>query len=73
MAKDIEDMTLKELEEFQAENRKKIKENRERVAERKRRTHRLIVRGAEIERLIPGIEDLTEEQYKELIEALFFK
>jgi hypothetical protein len=43
----------------------------QKTAERKARTHRLCKRGGEIEKLLPGIETLTEEEFKAFANITF--
>jgi hypothetical protein len=43
----------------------------QKAAERKARTHRLCKRGGEIEKLLPGIETLTEEEFKAFANITF--
>ena len=48
----------------QINNRIKIITNRERDAERRERTHRLIEKGAIIESLFPHTADMSGEEFK---------
>jgi hypothetical protein len=43
----------------------------QKAAERKARTHRLCKRGGEIEKNLPGIETLTEEEFKAFANITF--
>ncbi|MCR5778147.1 MAG: DUF3847 domain-containing protein [Lachnospiraceae bacterium] len=43
----------------------------ERQAERRKRNHRLITRGAQFEYMFPESKELTEDQFMELCNALF--
>jgi uncharacterized coiled-coil DUF342 family protein len=43
----------------------------QKAAERKARTHRLCKRGGEIEKLLSGIETLTEEEFKAFANITF--
>jgi hypothetical protein len=43
----------------------------QKAAERKARTHRLCKRGGEIEKLLPGIETLTEDEFKAFANITF--
>lgn len=52
----------------QLENRQKILLNRKADTERKARTHRLIERGAILERVFPEIVFMTGEQVKAFLE-----
>lgn len=50
-----------------AENRANyLKESR-----RKERTHRLVIKGAVIESLAPGLRDFSEKEFYELMEKIF--
>jgi hypothetical protein len=44
---------------------------RQKAAERKARTHRICKRGGEIEKLLPGIETLSEEEFKAFANITF--
>jgi hypothetical protein len=44
---------------------------RQKAAERKARTHRICKRGGEIEKLLPGIETLTEDEFKAFANITF--
>jgi hypothetical protein len=44
---------------------------RQKEAERKARTHRICKRDGEIEKLLPGIETLTEEEFKAFANITF--
>jgi hypothetical protein len=43
----------------------------QKASERKARTHRLCKRGGEIEKLLPGIETLTEDEFKAFANITF--
>lgn len=62
------ELTLKEIEEIQAKHREELKENRERLKARKQRTHRLIVRGIMAESLVMNAEDMTDDEFKAVLE-----
>jgi len=48
-----------------------LREKREAIKERKARTHRLIVRGAMVEAIIPGADSMTDEELQAMLfEAL---
>ncbi len=51
----------------QLNNRIKIITNRERDAERRERTHRLIEKGAIIESLLPHTADMSGEKFKSFL------
>ncbi len=51
----------------QLNNRIKILTNRERDAERRERTHRLIEKGAIIESVFPQTVDMSSENFKEFL------
>lgn len=61
---------INELKALQEKHRKQLKENRDKVLERKRRAHRLIVRGAIAEKYVTGAEKLTNEEFKCSLEEL---
>lgn len=68
------ELTLKEIEEIQKRHREELKENRDRLNARKKRTHRLIVRGTIAESLIDNAEDITDEEFREILaKALNYK
>ena len=52
-----------DLTEIQKKHREQMKENREKIKQRKVRTHRLIVRGAIAEKLVPNAESMTDEEF----------
>lgn len=55
---------LKELKDMQAKHRKELAENREKLEARKKRTHRLIKRGAIAESFIGDIaKDMTDDEF----------
>lgn len=57
-------METKNLTPEQLRNQQKLKENRDKLKERKNRTHKLIVRGAIAEAAIPGAIDMTDEEFQ---------
>ncbi len=67
---DIEDMSLKELEALQEKHRQQLEQNREKVKQRKARTHKLIVIGAEVAKMIPGYEKLDDEQLRDIVTTM---
>lgn len=70
--KNIEEMSLNELEALQAKHRKQMKENREKVNARKARTHRLIVRGAIAESFFADAQKMTDKQFEDTLRQLIF-
>lgn len=66
--KDEREKVLKEIR--QLENRQKILENKQRDAERRARTRRLIERGAILEGVFPLSPDLSGEEVKAFLLAL---
>lgn len=53
-----------DLTELQKKHREQMKEKRDTIRARKARTHRLIVRGAIAEKVIPNAESMTDEQFQ---------
>lgn len=66
--KDEREKVLKEIR--QLENRQKILENKQRDAERRARTRRLIERGAILEGVFPLSPNLSGEEVKAFLLAL---
>jgi hypothetical protein len=67
--------TTKRIESIQTqiqelEKQQKQLLQRQKAAERKARTHRLCKRGGEIEKLLPGIETLTEEEFRTFVKRV---
>lgn len=60
----IQYMKMKNLTPEQLQHQQKLKENRDKLKERKSRTHKLIVRGAIAEAAIPGAIDMTDEEFQ---------
>ena len=56
-----------DLTELQKKHQKQMKEKRDAIKQRKARTHRLIIRGAIAEKMIPNAEDMTNEQFQEAL------
>ena len=52
------------LTELQMKHQQQMKEKRDAIKERKARTHRLIVRGAIAEKVIPNAESMSDEQFQ---------
>lgn len=57
-------MTENEKKLEQAKHRLEEAEMRDRVKERKARTHRLIVHGAALENVFPDTKEMSEEEVK---------
>lgn len=55
----------KELTELQKKHQEEMKEKRDALKQRKARTHRLIVRGAIAEAVIPDAASMTDEQFQQ--------
>ena len=55
-------METKNLTPEQIKHQQKLKENRDKLKERKSRTHKLIVRGAIAEAAIPGAVDMNDQE-----------
>jgi len=63
--------TIKDLKNIQEQHRKQLKENRDKTMARKKRAHRLIVRGAIAEKIVKNAENMTDEEFqKELYSML---
>lgn len=56
-----------DLTELQKKHQKQMKEKRDAIKQRKARTHRLIIRGAIAEKMIPNAEDMTNEQFQDAL------
>ena len=56
------------VEKQQAEARIKELLNQQKVQERKDRNHRLCKRGGQVEKLLPGLAELTEEQFETFVQ-----
>lgn len=62
--------TVKEIEELrilQERHRQQIKENKEKTLQRKNRTHRLIVRGAIAESVVPDSDKMSDEEFQQFL------
>lgn len=57
----------KDLAYVQSVHRLQMKANRDKIKERKERTHRLIVRGAIAETVIAGSDKMTDEQFQDAL------
>ncbi len=62
-----------DLTDLQQLHKRQMKENREAIKLRKARTHRLIVRGAIAENAIKGSQDMTDEQFQQVLIQLVEK
>ena len=60
-----QDISIRQLSELQLKHRAELEAKRNKILERKKRSHRLIVRGLMAEALIPDAENLTDEEFKE--------
>lgn len=69
MAKENQE-SLRQLTDLQKKHREQLEANKQKIQLRKQRTHRLIVRGAMTEALIPDAENLTDEEFKERLYSL---
>lgn len=66
-----EEKSRNEKEIQQLKNRQKILLNRERLEERRARTHRLIEHGAILEAVFPAVTSMEGEAVKAFLTALF--
>lgn len=64
---------IDELKAEQEKHRQQMKENRAKVMERKRRAHRLIVRGAIAESLIENAPEMSDEEFRQKLFCLVGK
>lgn len=62
-------MEKDELKKLQEKHRKEAQEIRAGIKTRKKRTHRLIVHGAILEKVVPETADMEEELLKVLLLA----
>ena len=63
--------TIDDLKALQELHRQQMKENRDKILARKRRAHRLIVRGAIAEKLVKDADKMTDKEFqKELYRLL---
>ena len=53
-----------DLTELQKAHQEQMREKREAIKLRKARTHRLIVRGAIAEKIIPNAESMTDKEFQ---------
>lgn len=63
----------KELTELQKKHQEEIKEKRDALKQRKARAHRLIVKGAIAETVIPNAASMTDEQFQQELYRLVRK
>jgi len=66
------DKAIKEQERI--EHKLRQEENRAeylKQGDRAKRTHRLCVKGAVVESLVPGLTDFTEKEFHDLMEQIF--
>lgn len=63
-------MTENEKKLEQAKHRLEEAKMRDRVKERKARTHRLIVHGAALESVMPNVKDMDEDELKNYLSKL---
>lgn len=57
----------RDITELQKLHQMQMKEKREKLRQRKARTHRLIVRGAIAESLIPNAESMTDMEFQQAL------
>lgn len=62
---------LEAIQKKQEYHRQKMQENRDKVLAKKKRTHRLIVRGAIAESFVPNADLLTEEEFRNVLRQAF--
>ena len=67
LKKVLEERTELEHQLTQAQNRADYLEKKE----RRKRTHRLCMKGGVIESLLPGLEDISEQAFYELMKEIF--
>lgn len=58
---------IQQLQMLQQKHREQIKENRQKTLNRKNRTHRLIVRGAIAEGVVPDADKMTDEEFQQFL------
>ena len=58
---------IQQLQMLQQKHREQIKENRQKTLDRKNRTHRLIVRGAIAEGVVPDADKMTDEEFQQFL------
>lgn len=62
---------LEAIQQKQEYHRQKMQENRDKVMANKKRTHRLIVRGAIAESFVPNAELLSEDEFRNVLRQAF--
>lgn len=65
-----DDFFDEDTKKLQSKHRKQMKENRDKVKERKDRTHRLIARGAIAESFVENAKDMTNDEFKQALSQL---
>ncbi len=60
----MEDMSLEELAEVQEKHRRQMEDNRNKVQERKARTHRLIVIGSTLAKYMPELTAMSDDDIR---------
>lgn len=74
-----ESMSLEELKENMEKSRQELEaaihhknllEQRKKLVERRERSHRLIVKGAEFEKAFPLFRDLEQEEFQEVMNQM---
>ena len=65
--------TIKDLKNIQEQHRQQLKENRDKTMARKKRAHRLIVRGAIAEKLVGDAENMTDEDFQKALYSMLNK
>lgn len=58
---------IQQLQMLQQKHREQIKENRQKTLDRKNRTHRLIVRGAIAEGVVPDADKMTDGEFQQFL------
>lgn len=67
------DLSLRELHQLQEARREQMAQNRAAIRCRKERTHKLIVIGATLSSLIPGLEEMSDQELRKAVTDLFFQ
>lgn len=65
--------TIKELKNIQEQHRQQLKDNRDKTMARKKRAHRLIVRGAIAEKIVGDAENMTDEDFQKALYSMLNK
>ena len=66
---DYNNLSPEQLEALQKKHREQLKENRQQITDRKKRTHRLIVHGLVAERFVPNCEQMSEQEFYDALSA----